>query len=247
MKESSLLLFGAEICLPLKKKLGRRTPLNLRACTALLISISAEMFFGKCFSLTSAVLPLTFLPSTRSETVDYKNLTIAKGDKLPDFNFCGYHASEFSSRLCLDQQPRPSFLAVATSSALFRALEPGTYALASPLLIRNNTTLRGAGTGTTVLTVSSLSRNVIAWGNQTGDNQAIRTALITDHYVPAVTGTVHLDDVSGFTVGQHVFVQRAVTATWVAAMGMDSLVRNGKNQTCLRVDCPPAFHPIVFL
>jgi len=45
----------------------------------------------------------------------------------------------------------------------------------------------------------------------------------------------HVDDASGFAVGQAVFVQRAVTAKWVAAQGMNDLVRNGAPQTWIKV------------
>jgi hypothetical protein len=213
------------------------------------------MLLDKPFFLTSAILTLlTFLPLTSTETVDYKNFKNVKGDRLPDFSFCGYHASEV---------PLPSLSRAATktlssgsgdqSAAIQGALDevylsgggvvelgPGTYSLGSGLLIRDKTTLRGAGTGKTVLTVSSFSGNVIRLGNQTGKGEPIKTALITDDYVPAGTGTVHVDDESGFAVGQHVFVQREVTAAWVAAMGMDNLVRNGKPQTWLGVGYLPS-------
>ena len=174
---------------------------------------------------------------------------------LPDFSFCGYHASEVPVPL-LSRSPTKTLGPgsgdqstaiqgvldeVSASGGGVVLLEAGTYALGSGLAIHNQTVLRGAGPGKTVLTVSSLSHPVIALGNQTGSGRAIKTAPITDDYVPVGAVTVHVDDASGFVVGQHVFVQRAVTAAWVAAMGMDHLVRNGKPQTWLKVGYPAAF------
>lgn len=214
------------------------------------------MFFDKYFCLPSALLILVFLPVTSTETVDYKNLQNAKGDKLPNFSFCGYHASEVSLP-SLSRPPNKTLSPgsgdqstsiqgaldeVSAAGGGVVLLEAGTYALGSALVIRNQTTLRGAGSKKTVLTVSSLSNPAIKLGNQTGKGTAIKTALITDDYVPVGAGTVRVDDASGFAVGQHVFIQRAVTAAWVAAMGMDHLVRNGKPQTWLgvgyRAACP---------
>jgi hypothetical protein len=207
------------------------------------------MFLGRLLFLASAILTPALLPSTAAETVDYKNLKNAKGDKIPDFSFCGYHASDVSlpslSRAATktlssgsgDQSIviQDALDQVSASGGGVVVLEAGTYVLGSGLVIPSQTTLRGAGVGKTVLTVSSLSANAIKLGNQTAGGTAIKTALITDAYVPAGTAMVHVNDASGFAVGQHVFIQRAVTAAWVAAMGMDQLVRNGKPQTWLQV------------
>jgi hypothetical protein len=59
-----------------------------------------------------------------------------------------------------------------------------------------------------MLAVISASENVITLENQTNSGEVIKTALITDDYVPAGTGTVHVDDASEYAVGQDVFVQR---------------------------------------
>ncbi|KAH8724522.1 hypothetical protein GQ44DRAFT_617679 [Phaeosphaeriaceae sp. PMI808] len=190
------------------------------------------MFLGNFFCLISAVLHLAFLASTSAGTVDYKNLKNAKGDKLSDFSFCGYHASEASlpslSRAATKTLgPGSGDQSTAIQDALDEVyasgggvvvLKAGTYTLGSGLLIRNQTTLRGSGIGNTVLAVRSLSENVITMGNQSSGGKTIKTALITDDYVPAGTGTVHVNDTSGFAVGQHVFIQRAPSE-----MGVENL------------------------
>jgi hypothetical protein len=53
-------------------------------------------------------------------------------------------------------------------------------------------------------------------------------ARITDSYVPSGTSTVEVDNAAHFAAGDAVLVCRPVTRTWVAFMGMDALVRNGK-------------------
>ncbi|OCL13750.1 hypothetical protein AOQ84DRAFT_224387 [Glonium stellatum] len=194
------------------------------------------------------ILTFVAFPFTSAETVDYKNIKNAKGDKLPNFSFCGYHASEVAlpaidRKAAKTLKPGTGDQSAAIQAAINEvykagggvvALEAGTYKISPGLLILNSTTLRGAGTGSTILTVDSLSDDIFTMGNQTSKGKAIKTALITDDYVPVGTGTVHVDDASGFAVGQTVFVQRAVTAKWVAAQGMNDLNRNDAPQTWIK-------------
>ncbi|KAF2802117.1 uncharacterized protein BDZ99DRAFT_455260 [Mytilinidion resinicola] len=204
-------------------------------------------------SLSLIILPsllylLSTLTSVAAVTVDYKNYKTSKGDKLPNFSYAGYHASEKSlpasnSKVTKTLSPGSGDQTAAIQAALDSvwkagggvvALKAGKYAITPGLVIRNYTTLRGAGVGKTILNVKSLSGDVITIGDQTGKGKAIKTALITDSYIAAGTGTVHVVDASGFAVGQEVMVQRQVTKSWIAELGMNALVRSGKIQTWIK-------------
>src|SRR5438034_10015209 len=108
------------------------------------------MLLDRPFFLTSAILTLlALLPLTSTETVDYKNLKNVKGDKIPDFSFCGYHASEVSlpslSRAATktlssgsgDQSIviQAALDEVSASGGGVVVLEAGTYVLGSGLVV----------------------------------------------------------------------------------------------------------------
>jgi hypothetical protein len=177
---------------------------------------------------------LTLLPLLSAKTIDYKKAWTSQGDKLPDFSFAGYRQSEVAlpalnspAKKTLspgsgDQSPaiQAALDAVYKAGGGVVALKAGTYALSSGLLIQNGTTLRGAGTGKTTLTVKSLSEAVITLGKTTAKEKRGQSVKITDNYVPAGTDTVHVADASGFSVGMNVYIERGVTQAWIDAMGM---------------------------
>lgn len=184
--------------------------------------------------MIKAVLCLFLLSvPLEAKTVDYKKAWTAKGDKLPNFSFAGYHQSE----IALPASNRPATKTLGPNEAsqiqsaldqVFQegggvvALQAGTYALSKGLLIQNGTTLRGAGIGKTILTVKSLSENVVTLGKASGKEKKGQSVKITDGYVPAGTGTVHVADASGLSVGMDVYVERGVTQQWIDAMGMNA-------------------------
>jgi pectin methylesterase-like acyl-CoA thioesterase len=185
--------------------------------------------------LLHAVLSVLALsPPLSAKTIDYKKAWTSQGDKLPDFSFAGYRQSEVAlpalnspvkktlSPGSGDQSPaiQAALDSVYKAGGGVVALKAGTYALSSGLLIQNGTTLRGAGTGKTTLTVKGLSEAVVTLGKTTAKEKRGQSIKITDKYVPAGTGTVHVADASGFEVGMDVYVERGVTQAWIDAMGM---------------------------
>jgi hypothetical protein len=58
-------------------------------------------------------------------------------------------------------------------------------------------------------------------------------ANIIDTYVPAGSNTFHVGSTAGFAVGDTVLIERPITGAWIAFMGMDTLVRDGQQQTWL--------------
>jgi hypothetical protein len=120
------------------------------------------------------------------------------------------------------------------------ALKAGTYALSSGLLIQNGTTLRGAGIGKTILTVKNLSEDVVTLGKSSGKEKRRTSIKITDDYVPAGTGTVHVADASDLSLGMDVYVERGVTQKWIDKLGMTAHTGEKRNFTWLKVTYPDA-------
>lgn len=188
--------------------------------------------------------------ATASVTVDYTQIVNARGDQLPDFSYCGYHASEetlpsdgttASQTLSPgqgDQAPQiqAALDQVAAAGGGVVALNAGTFEMSEGLTIQSNTILRGAGVGVSILALSNLSSDFISIGNaKAGDVTVGATASITDTYVPVGTSNVTVDSTDGFTVGQTIFIQRTASASWIEANGMNNLVRHGRHQTWIKV------------
>jgi hypothetical protein len=171
---------------------------------------------------------------TSAAKVDYKKSWTDAGDKLPDFSYAGYHQSEVAlpalSRSATktlspgsgDQSSaiQAALDGVAKSGGGVVELKAGTYALAHGLLISNQTTLRGAGIGQTILELKDLSEDRIRMGSSSGNPKMAKSVPITDSYVPAGTQTLHVADASGLAVGMRIMVERAVTQAWIDAQGM---------------------------
>ena len=166
--------------------------------------------------------------------VDYNRTWTSRGDRLPDFSFAGYRQSE----VALPAIDRPATLTISPglgdqapviqvaldqvtqAGGGIVALAAGTYALSSGLIIRNKTTLRGAGIGNTILTVNNLNQPVVTMGPADLKEQRGKATNITDPYVPAGTSTVNVLDTSRLFMGKEVYVERGVTQAWIDAMGM---------------------------
>lgn len=117
-------------------------------------------------------------------------------------------------------------------------LAPGPYAVAGPLKIgASGVVLRGSGSGEdgTIVRVTGAPHrflDISGSGSWQVDGQP---ATITDPYVPSGASSFQVDTASGFRVGDTVLIRRPVTEAWIRFMGMDTLVRDGKPQTWIKV------------
>src|SRR5579859_4153433 len=175
------------------------------------------------------------------------------GDTILDFSYAGYmgggvalpaapsqatvHASGTDDTAAIQAAiDQVSKLPLTNGLRGAVVLDAGTYQLQGSLtLAASGVVLRGAGSGTggTTLSLSGTPRTVFTLGGSGKAQKATKAATITDAYVPSGASTFHVDDPSVLSVGATVFVGRPVTATWVAFMGMNNLVRNGQPQTWL--------------
>ena len=112
-------------------------------------------------------------------------------------------------------------------------LAPGTFTLAGTVSISTSgVVLRGSGSGTggTLVNVTGSPRGVFSIAGA-GNYATVGTpATITDAYVPSGARSFHVSSTTGLEVGSTVLVKRPITAAWVAFMGMNTLVRDGKAQ-----------------
>jgi hypothetical protein len=181
--------------------------------------------------------------------------TLPTGDRIMDFSFAGYMAGGVSiPSVSVQQTIAPSGTddtaaiqsAIDAVSALplsngFRGavvLQAGSYSVSTPLSISaSGVVVRGAGSGANGTTIKMTGQphsafNIVG----TGSYQTIGSAAsMIDAYVPSGAVSFHVNDATGFAVGNAVLVRRPVTAAWVQLMGMDTLVRNGVHQTWLGV------------
>ncbi|GAA94118.1 uncharacterized protein L969DRAFT_46934 [Mixia osmundae IAM 14324] len=180
-------------------------------------------------------------------------------DKIPDFSFCGYAASErpLPDQLDVVTLLQPSGDSRDRTTDIQRALDAvhnvqprttpavvllrhGEYVLDSSasILIHSNVVLRGEASSTGQLTkmiIRGPPREVFVFGrSDIGRQRNLGKARILDNYVPVGSRIVRVDDVAPFATDGEVVVERNVSREWIAAMDMDKLVRDGKQQTWLQ-------------
>ena len=205
--------------------------------------------FGDAGAATSSAT--TAAPTaTSTVTVDYTTIVNSRGDQLPDFSYCGYHASDktlppdnTTASVTLspgqgDQAPQiqAALDKIAAAGGGVVALNAGTFEMGDGLTIQSNTVLRGAGIGMSTLALKNLSSDFISIGNTKAGNVTLGVATnITDTYVPVGTSNVTVASTNGFKIGQTIFIQRIASAAWIQANGMDHLVRHGRKETWIKV------------
>jgi hypothetical protein len=109
-------------------------------------------------------------------------------------------------------------------------LQPGTYQLSKPLVIKKSrTVLRGSGDNT-ILKLIGKPHVAIAVGTGSGAKPKGHAVSISDVYVPSGAISIHVKDASPFKPGQIILIHKPITTEWVHFMGMDTMVRNGKKE-----------------
>jgi autotransporter-associated beta strand protein len=204
--------------------------------SALVISI---LLFGGWFS---ALPQAQWVHFATNGTLAYyaDNMT----NRLPDFSFAGYTGGG----IALPTIPVKQTIAPVTGdntaniqnainavSALvpdaigFRGavlLKAGTYTLAGSLTVSaGGVVLRGEGNNTnsgTVLFVTGLARNVIAFSGSGSRSQVGSAYTITDNYVPLGATNFHVSSAASFAVGNQIVLQRPQTQVWINAIGMSN-------------------------
>ncbi|KAM5354826.1 hypothetical protein ACJ41O_001472 [Fusarium nematophilum] len=190
----------------------------------------------------------------RDPVVNWASVASPRGDRFPDFSYCGYRNSETALPVIDDADivlPLPRKPADDISPALQQAINTawqagggvvripaGRFYMTAGIQLYSNVVVRGTGEKDTTLVlkrrptkpVFTLGRLGIAPKADFGFR-----SRITNSYVAIGARTVTVRDASGFTIGQHVYIARAVTEEWVRANGMSDLLRNGNHQEWIPV------------
>lgn len=113
-------------------------------------------------------------------------------------------------------------------------LAPGEFHCRRTLTLgTSGVVLRGSGSGAggTTLAMTGDPHLCLAIRGSATVREIGKRVRITDAYVPSGADTFNVADASGFKPGDPVLIFHPVTKAWVAFMGMDKLVRNGRPET----------------
>ncbi|WP_223816193.1 DUF6298 domain-containing protein [Adhaeribacter rhizoryzae] len=166
----------------------------------------------------------------------------AKGNRIPDFSYCGYAASEapipnVPIKLVVPLQKGDATRRIQAAldyvaglpmdKSGFRGavlLEKGTYEVAGSLHIKTSgVVLRGSGIGEdgTVLIAAGKDRQTFITLHGVNNKQLGTPIKIKDSYVPVNANQIRIENSQTFKVGDHVQIQRPSTAEWIKALGTD--------------------------
>jgi hypothetical protein len=112
-------------------------------------------------------------------------------------------------------------------------LAPGIFNCGQTLAIKSSgVVLRGSGSGPNGTTINMTGNPHICFSIiGGGESRPVgRPVAITDAYVPSGTFSFRVKDAGGFKIGDNVSINRPATPAWVKFMGMDTLIRNGKDE-----------------
>ena len=177
--------------------------------------------------------------------------TLERGDKIMDFSYAGYMGGGVSlpaapvkitlvpsagdnTDAIQDAINKVSVMPVVNGLRGAVLLSPGVYACEKPLSINTSgVILRGSGSGKegTIINMTGAPHTCIVVNGGPSIQTTGTSTTISDAYVPSGTRTFTVADPSGFAAGDTILINRPVTAAWLAFMGMDKLVRNGKKET----------------
>jgi hypothetical protein len=115
-------------------------------------------------------------------------------------------------------------------------LAPGRFRCSGGLVIRaSGVVLRGSGSGEGGSSLQMEGRPHVCLTLGGGEKSSARPLgkpiPITDAYVPSGASTLRLASTTGIAAGDTVLIQRPITKDWLHFMGMDGLVRDGRQQT----------------
>lgn len=182
--------------------------------------------------------------------------TLPAGDRIMDFSYAGYMGGgvglpDVPVKITLSAADGDN--AEAIQSAIdkvsqmplangFRGavlLKAGQYSCSKTLTINaSGVVLRGSGPGErgTVINMTGNPHVCVAVRVRTQATATGPQTTIADAYVPSAAKTFNVASGAGFAAGDVIQIVRNVTPQWLAFMGMDNLMRDGKKETWVSGD-----------
>ncbi len=182
--------------------------------------------------------PLPPLSVGRNDELIYQ--PDAMGNRVLDFSYCGYLASEQP----IPDVPVKVVVPLKNGDATLRIqsaldyvaslpagtdgikgavlLQKGTYEVAGQLLLRSSgVVMRGSGAGKdgTILLGSGTDRQTLIRILGTPDKSIGKESKITDLFVPVNASTVTVADASAFKTGDKLILHRPSTKKWIDSLG----------------------------
>lgn len=168
------------------------------------------------------------------------------GDRIMDFSFAGYMGGGVMLPVVpVKQSVRPTggddtasiqkaidaVAALAPVNGIRGAvlLDGAKFSCSSTLTISaGGIVLRGNGATKSSILMTGTPHVCVSIKGERSVRGERKSTKITDAYVPSGTSSFNVEDASGLKVGDTILITRPVTPAWVAFMGMDKLVRDGK-------------------
>jgi hypothetical protein len=171
--------------------------------------------------------------------------TDARGNRIMDFSHAGYGGGgeripfpAVAVRVSPGEGDRTAAIQAAIDEAASKApaavlLTAGEYQVAGTLSITTSGVVLRGETGTVVRLTGEPHRFLEIHGSGQWKIESDPAAIL-DAFVPCGSSSFRVEHSGGFHAGDHVLIQRTVSAPWVRFMGMDTLVRDGKPQTWIK-------------
>lgn len=176
---------------------------------------------------------MVYVPDYKgNRIIDFSNVGyMGGGEKLPDIQAKVAIQPSGGDDTALIQASIDRVSQLPRDSNGFRGavlLKKGTYLVSGSLNINaSGVVLRGEGKsedGTIIRGTGTAKRNLIEIGGSKGSAIVEGTEMdIQDLYVPAGSRTFHVQDASGYKVGDSVIVRRIGSDRWIHEIGMDHI------------------------
>ncbi|MEI7829444.1 MAG: DUF6298 domain-containing protein [Prolixibacteraceae bacterium] len=208
----------------------------------LLIAISVLSVFPMLTYGHFETTPNSPIQISKEGKLSYK--IAVNGDRVPDFSFCGYMASEspipdlpvkvIVNAMLGDATPRIQAAIDYVSSLPLDAngyrgcvlLEKGTFEVAGSLTIRSSgVVLRGSGSGTdgTILLGSGFDRETLIRICGINNRMIGLPVQLEDKYFPVNSTVLTFKSGHSFKVGDQIVVSRPSTKEWIEKIGADKI------------------------
>ena len=214
---------------------------KLKYLMPFILSILASVYPQVSFS-HSKTTPDSPIHINSDGKLEYK--ADEKGNRVPDFSYCGYMASEIPIPDVAVKVLVPAMKGDATEriqaainyvSSLpldkngFRGtilLEKGTYEIAGSLIIQSSgVILRGSGSKTdeTILLATGVDRETLIKVSGKNNRKTEKPLQLSDNYSPVNSTVLTFKNGHNFKVGDQVIVNRPSTKEWLEEIGADKI------------------------
>ena len=223
-----------------------------------MITNRVQLFTPLLIAILPIVLNAAELPAPVILSADgaLRSVADSGGNKVLDFSFAGYRGGGVALpivRAVETLNPSGGDDSAAIEAAIGRVaalplkdghrgaveLAPGEFSCSRAIEIKDSgVVLRGAGSGKagTRLHLTGRPHAAFELGSTETMDRPQERVRVTDSVVPSGADQLSVEDPGRFTVGQEVEIVRPVTREWVHFMGMDVLVRDGKQESWVKGD-----------